>query len=945
MLIRASGYNDGVKEYLEEGVKNGRDYTREELDERVILHGDLDLTQLIYQQIPDKGQDRYITFTLSFREDEISNETLLNITQEFRQFLMYAYNEDEYNFYAEAHLPKIKEVTDKKTGESIVRKPHIHIVVPKVNILSNKMIDPVGSNFGQSVKHIEAFQEYINQKYYLASPREHIRVDPTNVADVLSRYKGDDFNKKNKEFKKQLVSDVISSGINSREQFYSYVSTFGETKVRNMGKENEYIAVKLPGDAKFTNLKETIFQDDFIVRRELKKSPLDKAIIRDRLMEWPQRAKEIKYVSKATPKFRQLYKAATPEEKINLLAQRQTDFYEKYRGQHDLHPAEWQRDNQRGIAETERGGTAQVAYGVQGLSGCNVATDRNGGEAKRAVLLPGDAYLYLGQQKPGGSTGLRHDLPAGRGRRNAGEHDFDKFTAIPGIATVAESAGRRGYRVRDGMGGGDSGSLDIPPYALNPHRVAGMEAIEKRGSRLFGRHDTRAKFDTVRLLRRVMPKPDKNASFVAAYFLRQYEQNQILPEHRREIRTVDKQFFTARRTILSDDRLTRNEKTQYVSILTFERLKAHHAIRHPDIPFKQENAEMGSADIRKLIKSPRLPENSISGIPEEDKDISPARERFAQIIQNINEHMAEKRNHDRQRLISPDDLYTKKAKLSKNVHYLDKKTDRTLFVDIGKAIAVRKGGMTDSAVAVALELAKEKFGSTLTIKGSQKFKDQVVEVAAKNNLDMHFTDKAMNKLFEERKAEIAIEKGGQRIEQPDTGKAPTQEKTADESTVDEKIRETVSTEENTQNATQPERAKTAEVEKQNIHEGVLLAHGAAAYKFKPDLNKPEDKRDDSYFVKLQMADGKTKTLWGVGLENAVNGLQNGERVKLEDRGVEHVKWQEEQKDGSFIDKSGQRRIWEGSPLDRERENDKEITTQERQSSERVQDNDEPEYDL
>lgn len=944
MLIRVSGYNDGGKEYLEEGQKNGRELSREELDERVILFGDLDLTQLIYQQIPNKGQERYATFTLSFREDKIPNEVLLNITQEFRRFLMHAYNEDEYNFYAEAHLPKIKEVADKKTGEMIERKPHIHIFIPRENLLTGREMNPRGMH-DSNIAYFEAFQEYINQKYHLASPREHIRIDPTNVADVLSRYKGDDFNNKNKEFKKQLVSDVISSGINSREQFYSYVSTFGETKVRNKGKENEYIAVKLPGDAKFTNLKETIFQDDFIVRRELKKPPLDKAIIRDRLMEWPQRAKEIKYVSKATPKFRQLYKAATPEEKINLLAQRQTDFYEKYRGQHDLHPAEWQRDNQRSIAETERGGIAQVAYGVQGLSGCNVATDRNGGEAKRAVLLPGDAYLYLGQQKPGGSTGLRHDLPAGRGRRNAGEHDFDKFTAIPGIATVAESAGRRGYRVRDGMGGGNTGSLDIPPYALNPHRVAGMEAIEKRGSRLFGRHDTRAKFDTVRLLRRVMPKPDKNASFVAAYFLRQYEQNQILPEHRREIRTVDKQFFTARRTILSDDRLTRNEKTQYVSILTFERLKAHHAIRHPDIPFKQENAEMGSADIRKLIKSPRLPENSISGIPEEDKDISPARERFARIIQNINEHMAEKRNHDRQRLISPDDLYTKKAKLSKNVHYLDKKTDRTLFVDIGKAIAVRKGGMTDSAVAVALELAKEKFGSTLTIKGSQKFKDQVVEVAAKNNLDVHFTDKAMNKLFEERKAEIAIEKGGQRIEQPDTGKAPTQEKTADESTVDEKIRETVSTEENTQNATQPERAKTAEVEKQNIHEGVLLAHGAAAYKFKPDLNKPEDKRDDSYFVKLQMADGKTKTLWGVGLENAVNGLQNGERVKLEDRGVEHVKWQEEQKDGSFIDKSGQRRIWEGSPLDRERENDKEITTQERQSSERVQDNDEPEYDL
>lgn len=49
MLIRVSGYKNGVKEYLEEGNKAGRDYSREELDERVILSGDLDLTQRIYQ--------------------------------------------------------------------------------------------------------------------------------------------------------------------------------------------------------------------------------------------------------------------------------------------------------------------------------------------------------------------------------------------------------------------------------------------------------------------------------------------------------------------------------------------------------------------------------------------------------------------------------------------------------------------------------------------------------------------------------------------------------------------------------------------------------------------------------------------------------------------------------------------------------------------------------
>ncbi|OFC63206.1 hypothetical protein BBW68_06300 [Candidatus Erwinia dacicola] len=67
MLIRCKGYNSGVKEYLEEGQKSGREFTRDELDERIILDGNLDLTEMIYKSIPDKGQDRYLTFTLSFK--------------------------------------------------------------------------------------------------------------------------------------------------------------------------------------------------------------------------------------------------------------------------------------------------------------------------------------------------------------------------------------------------------------------------------------------------------------------------------------------------------------------------------------------------------------------------------------------------------------------------------------------------------------------------------------------------------------------------------------------------------------------------------------------------------------------------------------------------------------------------------------------------------------
>ncbi|EIO7842331.1 relaxase, partial [Escherichia coli] len=119
MLIRVKGYNDGVKEYLEEGKKNGRDLSRNELDERLILHGDLELTQQIYRSIPDHGQDRYLSITHSYFEDNIEPDVFLNVINEYKKILNCAYRDDEINIYAEAHLPKIKQIIDKKTGDMI----------------------------------------------------------------------------------------------------------------------------------------------------------------------------------------------------------------------------------------------------------------------------------------------------------------------------------------------------------------------------------------------------------------------------------------------------------------------------------------------------------------------------------------------------------------------------------------------------------------------------------------------------------------------------------------------------------------------------------------------------------------------------------------------------------------------------------------------------------
>lgn len=847
MLIRSGGYNTGAQEYLEKGTKAGREYSRDELDERVIIDGDLDLTRMIYESIPDRGQDRYLTFTMGFREDTVSDETLQAVTLEFKQFLMYAYKDDEFNFYAEAHLPKIKQVTDKKTGKLIERKPHIHVVIPRKNLLSGNEANPVGV-YMHHEKYFEAFQEYLNQKYGLTSPREHIRFDPSDAASVLSRYKGDDFYGKNRDFKQELVKQVMERGVTSRHDFYTLVATHGETRIRNAGKESEYIAVKLPGDAKYTNLKDSIFHDDFIVRRELSKPPLDKKIIEQRLAEWPNRAKEIKYVHKASPKFRERYRESSVEERAKLLIRAEQAFYEKYGELKNVENRTLGRPgrHQPSAVEIAAERSGSVADGLQNLRIGDVANHgqaRSAGQPDGAQLLPSDAYVHLGQQNPGGDPGLR---PALRERGRGGDRGRGRRSAVSETATTGGGAGARNpgpgessrKRLRSGrragdvappfvrslnrvrsiqdvenrgrrlfdplhQAGGDALGIEVdpsflpakadvtskpvpakrrkprplparkgkdqvlPPHARNPYKVATVGDIEARGRRLFEPLKKSVGAELLfKLATRKQIAINKSASTVAAYFSRQKVKDTLLPTQRRAIQQIDRRFFEIRRSVFSDDRLTRVDKKQLISVLTFERLKAREAVNNPDL--HKEATYMGSAEIRGLVKETteeeKNPAFSISGpgaaVP------TPVRDRVKRILRNITHQVDPKASKEREDELSAKDIYTKKARFSQNVHYIDKKTDRTLFVDTGTAIALRRTGITEAGVSVALGLARERFGSTLTINGTAEFKRLVIEAAAKGKMDIHFTDKAMNDSLKARRQELEIESEGQAIAQP-----------------------------------------------------------------------------------------------------------------------------------------------------------------------------------
>lgn len=113
MLIRVSGGSSGIGDYLRNDIKNGREHTRDEIDHRIVLGGGLETTELIINGMNPNSQ-RYLHITLSFKEDHVDNKVMSNIVTDFKSFAMQAYNEEEYNFYAEAHILKIKSIVDKK---------------------------------------------------------------------------------------------------------------------------------------------------------------------------------------------------------------------------------------------------------------------------------------------------------------------------------------------------------------------------------------------------------------------------------------------------------------------------------------------------------------------------------------------------------------------------------------------------------------------------------------------------------------------------------------------------------------------------------------------------------------------------------------------------------------------------------------------------------------
>lgn len=267
MIVTYSSGKEGIIDYLESGQHKDRDYDREELDHREILIGSpVECKQILSLQPKIKSEgEKYKHFTLSFKEDILPDYIYKSIAKEFNEFILAEYREDEAYFYAEAHLPKIKNYMSK-TGHVITRKPHIHIVIPTINLLSGTKTLSFGySRFGMK-EYVLSFQEHVNSKYGLESPLEIYNRNLFVDNSLRMHEKGAAYLENgNRNVRVEILNLIISNNIKTQAELRDFLHEkyAGELESIETDFKGEYLFMKYK-EGRGIALKDFAFSQDFL---------------------------------------------------------------------------------------------------------------------------------------------------------------------------------------------------------------------------------------------------------------------------------------------------------------------------------------------------------------------------------------------------------------------------------------------------------------------------------------------------------------------------------------------------------------------------------------------------------------------------------------------------------------------------------------------------------
>ena len=194
MIVKISKGEKGVADYLKTGKKRDSKLTRDEKDDRLPLAGNLDLIEMSerHQSKKKNKKHNYYHISLSFTSEEWSrlyeSGNIDEFIMDFLRLTFPNHDIDELLFYAEAHLPIIKEepyiprpegalenrVLNKKhkNGEPLKREPHIHLIVSFENMKFTHSVKTGGAIYAKGAskqqakaimaKSVEKFKRVVN---------------------------------------------------------------------------------------------------------------------------------------------------------------------------------------------------------------------------------------------------------------------------------------------------------------------------------------------------------------------------------------------------------------------------------------------------------------------------------------------------------------------------------------------------------------------------------------------------------------------------------------------------------------------------------------------------------------------------------------------------------------------------------------------------------------
>ena len=194
MIVKISKGEKGVADYLKTGKKRDSKLTRDEKDDRLPLAGNLDLIEMSERHQSKKKNKKYNYYhiSLSFTSEEWSrlyeSGNIDEFIMDFLRLTFPNHDIDELLFYAEAHLPIIKEEPyiprpegalenrtlnkKHKNGEPLKREPHIHLIVSFENMKFTHSVKTGGAIYAKGAskqqakaimaKSVEKFKRVVN---------------------------------------------------------------------------------------------------------------------------------------------------------------------------------------------------------------------------------------------------------------------------------------------------------------------------------------------------------------------------------------------------------------------------------------------------------------------------------------------------------------------------------------------------------------------------------------------------------------------------------------------------------------------------------------------------------------------------------------------------------------------------------------------------------------